>query len=94
MPDPTRSGDAIAGVGLACAGGVVEGAFYEIGALCALEEAVDGLDLNRLSTYVGVSSGAIIADFSYTLTDTDGDFDTATQPIRSPGKRILDGVPM
>ena len=33
------------------------------------------------------SSGAIIADFSYTLTDTDGDFDTATQPIR-----ITDGA--
>ena len=42
MPDPTasRSGDTVPGVGLACAGGVVEGAFYEIGALCALEEAV------------------------------------------------------
>ena len=31
-------------VGLACAGGVVEGAFYEVGALCALEESVRGLD--------------------------------------------------
>ncbi|WP_160727809.1 beta strand repeat-containing protein [Qipengyuania vulgaris] len=33
------------------------------------------------------SSGAIVADFSYTLTDGDGDTDTATQPIR-----ILDGT--
>jgi NTE family protein len=47
-------------VGLACAGGVVEGAFYEIGVLCALEEAVEGLDLNALDIYVGVSAGAVI----------------------------------
>jgi NTE family protein len=47
-------------IGLACAGGVVEGAFYEIGALSALEEAVEGLDLTRLHAYVGVSAGAII----------------------------------
>jgi NTE family protein len=47
-------------IGLACAGGVVEGAFYEIGVLCALEEAVDGLDLNRLDVYVGVSAGSLI----------------------------------
>jgi NTE family protein len=48
-------------VGLACAGGVVEGAFYEVGVLCALEEAVEGLNLNRLDIYVGVSAGAIVA---------------------------------
>ena len=48
-------------VGLACAGGVVEGAFYEVGALCALEESVRGLELNRLHVYVGVSAGAIMA---------------------------------
>jgi NTE family protein len=47
-------------IGLACAGGVVEGAFFEIGVLCALEEAVAGLDLNRLHIYVGVSSGSLI----------------------------------
>lgn len=47
--------------GLACAGGVVEGAVYEIGALCALEEAVEGLAFNELDVYVGVSSGALIA---------------------------------
>ncbi len=65
MPDREgyRSDVRPSGVGLACAGGVVEGAFYEIGALCALEEAVDGLDLNALSAYVGVSSGAIVATF-------------------------------
>ena len=48
-------------VGLACAGGLIEGAFYEIGALCALGESVRGLDLNRLHVYVGVSAGAIVA---------------------------------
>jgi NTE family protein len=47
-------------IGLACAGGVVEGAFYEIGVLCALEEAIEGLDLNRLDVYVGVSAGSLI----------------------------------
>ena len=50
-------------IGLACAGGVVEGAFYEVGALYALQEAVPGLELNRLHVYVGVSSGAMIATF-------------------------------
>jgi NTE family protein len=48
-------------IGLACAGGVVEGAFYEVGALCALSESVRGLDLNRLHVYVGVSAGALVA---------------------------------
>lgn len=48
-------------VGLALAGGGPEGAIYEIGALCALEDAVEGLDLNALRVYVGVSAGAFIA---------------------------------
>jgi predicted acylesterase/phospholipase RssA len=43
------------------AGGGPGGAVYEIGALRALDEAVDGLDLNRLGTYVGVSAGAFIS---------------------------------
>jgi NTE family protein len=47
-------------IGLACAGGVVEGAFYEIGVICALEEVVEGLDFNRLDVYVGVSAGSLI----------------------------------
>lgn len=46
--------------GLALAGGVLEGGFYEIGVLCALEDAIDGLDFTRLDVYVGVSSGAVI----------------------------------
>lgn len=47
-------------IGLACAGGVIEGTVYEIGALCALEEAVEGIDLHDLDVYVGVSSGSLI----------------------------------
>lgn len=48
-------------IGLALAGGGPEGAVYEIGALRALEEAIDGLDLNAVHTYVGVSAGAFLA---------------------------------
>jgi predicted acylesterase/phospholipase RssA len=48
-------------VGLALAGGVVEGGFYEVGVLCALADAVEGLDLNALGVYTGVSVGAAIA---------------------------------
>jgi len=47
-------------IGLALAGGGPEGAIYEIGALRALDEALDGLDLNDLYVYVGVSAGAFI----------------------------------
>jgi predicted acylesterase/phospholipase RssA len=36
------------------------GGVYEVGALRALEEAIDGLDLNRLDVYVGVSAGAFV----------------------------------
>jgi NTE family protein len=48
-------------VALALAGGGPEGAIYEIGALRALEESCDGLDLNDLFLYVGVSGGGFIA---------------------------------
>jgi NTE family protein len=48
-------------IALALAGGGLEGAIYEIGALRALDEACDGLDLNQLFLYVGVSAGAFIA---------------------------------
>lgn len=37
------------------------GGIYEIGALRALDEALDGLDFNNLDVYVGVSSGAFVA---------------------------------
>lgn len=48
-------------IGLAIAGGGPVGAMYELGALRALDEACDGLDLTRLDSYVGVSSGAFFA---------------------------------
>ncbi|MEO8634717.1 MAG: patatin-like phospholipase family protein [Gemmatimonadales bacterium] len=48
-------------LGLALAGGGPAGAVYEIGALRALEEAIDGLDLNQCDVYVGVSAGAFVA---------------------------------
>lgn len=54
---PDRSGH----VGLALAGGGPEGAVYEIGVLRALDEALEGVDFNRLPVYVGVSAGAFIS---------------------------------
>lgn len=48
-------------IGLALAGGGPFGAIYEIGALMALEESLDGLDLNELDCYVGVSAGSFLA---------------------------------
>jgi NTE family protein len=47
-------------IGLALAAGAPEGAIYEIGALRAIDEALDGLDLNDLHVYVGVSAGAFL----------------------------------
>ncbi|HKJ45385.1 MAG TPA: patatin-like phospholipase family protein [Balneolales bacterium] len=47
-------------IGLACAGGAIEGAAYEIGALRALDEALEGISFDDLDVYVGVSSGAFI----------------------------------
>jgi NTE family protein len=48
-------------VGLAIAGGGPIGGMYELGALRALDVAVEGLDLTDLDVYVGVSSGAFLA---------------------------------
>jgi len=36
------------------------GAIYEIGAMCALEESLEGLDFTKLDHYVGVSAGGFI----------------------------------
>jgi len=47
--------------GLAIAGGGPVGAIYELGALRALDESINGLKLHDLDVYVGVSSGALIA---------------------------------
>jgi len=48
-------------IGLAVAGGGPLGVIYEIGALRALDEALEGIDFNHLHVYVGVSAGAVIA---------------------------------
>jgi predicted acylesterase/phospholipase RssA len=48
-------------IGLALAGGGPLGAIYEVGALCALDEALRGMDFNALDGYVGVSAGSFIA---------------------------------
>jgi predicted acylesterase/phospholipase RssA len=47
-------------IGLALAGGGFLGAAWELGALAALSESVDGLDLTALDVYVGVSAGAFL----------------------------------
>ena len=48
-------------VGLALAGGGPQGAVWEIGALRALDEALDGLSLNDVGVFVGVSAGSFLA---------------------------------
>ncbi len=48
-------------IGLTLGGGGALGGIYEIGALRALDEALEGLDLNDLYVYVGVNAGAFIA---------------------------------
>ncbi len=59
---PSRPSDVPrAKIGLALAGGGPLGAMYEIGVLMALDEALDGLDLNEMDVYVGVSAGSFIS---------------------------------
>ena len=48
-------------IGLALAGGGPVGGIYEVGALVALSEAIEGVDFNEFDYYVGVSSGSFIA---------------------------------
>lgn len=48
-------------LGLALAGGGPLGGIYEVGALAALSEALEGIDFNEIDIYVGVSSGGFIA---------------------------------
>ncbi|HET8849109.1 MAG TPA: patatin-like phospholipase family protein [Marinobacter sp.] len=48
-------------IGLALGGGGPLGGIYEIGALRALDEALDGLDFNNLDVYVGVNAGSFVA---------------------------------
>jgi NTE family protein len=59
-------------IALALAGGGPLGAMYEIGVLMALDEALDGLDLNDMDVYVGVSAGSFItAGLANNLTPAD-----------------------
>ncbi len=48
-------------IGLALGGGGPLGGIYEIGALRALDESLEGIDFNNLYVYVGVSAGAFVA---------------------------------
>ncbi|HYL69959.1 MAG TPA: patatin-like phospholipase family protein, partial [Candidatus Dormibacteraeota bacterium] len=48
-------------LGVALAGGGPLGAFYELGVLHALGEALLGRELTELDVYVGVSSGSFLA---------------------------------
>ncbi len=59
---PSRArGAAHSRIGLALAGGGPLGGIYEIGALLALTDSLDGIDFNELDVYVGVSSGSFVA---------------------------------
>lgn len=48
-------------MGLALAGGGPFGVIYEIGTLMALQESFDGIDLDDLDVYVGVSAGSFLS---------------------------------
>ena len=48
-------------VGIALGGGGPMGGVYEIGALRAMDEALEGLDFNKLDHYIGVNAGAFVA---------------------------------
>jgi len=48
-------------VGLALAGGGPLGGIYEVGALLALTDSLEGIDFGDLDVYVGVSSGGFVA---------------------------------
>jgi len=57
----TRSRKRRPKIGLALAGGGPLGVTYEIGALNALAESLDGVDFSELDVYVGVSAGSVVA---------------------------------
>jgi len=56
-----RRGAGTGKLGIALAGGGPLGAFYELGALHALAECIEGRELSDFDVYVGVSSGSLIA---------------------------------
>lgn len=61
MPDKTLHNKTKPKLGIVLGGGGPLGGIYEIGALRALDEALDGLNLNDLHTYVGVNAGSFVA---------------------------------
>ncbi len=56
-----KRGRARSRLGLALAGGGPLGGIFEVGALLALTDSLDGIDFNDLDAYVGVSSGSFVA---------------------------------
>ena len=48
-------------IALALAGGGPLGAIYEVGALCALQDSLRGVDFTALEHYVGVSAGGFLS---------------------------------
>ena len=57
-------------VALCLGGGGVTGAMYQIGALAALEDAVEGLQANDFELYMGASSGATGYPFWHRIAPT------------------------
>ncbi len=90
-PGPGRSTTRrMSGVGLALAGGGPLGGIYEVGALIALSDSLEGFDFNDLDVYVGVSSGGFVAaalangispDQMYRLFIEDGDESALTPQV-------------
>lgn len=72
QPARKRPRNSAGRIGLAVAGGGPIGGMYELGALRALDVAIEGLDLTRLDVYVGVSSGAFLAAGLANRLDTAG----------------------
>ncbi len=71
-PGARKSVSARPKIALALAGGGPLGAMYEIGVLMALDEALDGLNLNDMDIYVGVSAGSFLtAGLANQLTPTE-----------------------
>ncbi len=61
MKKSDRNSTAKSKIALALGGGGALGGIYQIGALRALDEALEGIDFNDLYAYVGVSAGSFVA---------------------------------
>lgn len=85
-------------IALALGGGGPLGAFYELGALHALSEAIVGRELTDFDVYVGVSSGSLIAaglanGFDTTSLGSTFIHDEATHAPFSPGVLLQPAIP-